>query len=73
MLHTSVHEIPRATLERERALRCANTNLSAFECWMVRSNLDTAREQGITLREQSERLRANGYHRVADAVEAGVA
>jgi hypothetical protein len=44
--------------------------LSAYEQWMVKSNLKSAREDGRTPHEQAELLRGNGYHRVADAVEA---
>lgn len=44
--------------------------LTAVERWMVKSNLRTARETGVTLRAQAAQLRANGYSRVAEAVEA---
>jgi hypothetical protein len=44
--------------------------LSAYEQWMVRSNLETIRETGVTVAEQAALLRANGYLRVAAAVEA---
>lgn len=43
--------------------------LSAYEQWMVKSNLVTACEEGRTAREQAAILRANGYDRIADAVE----
>jgi hypothetical protein len=47
----------------------AYERLSAYEQWMVRSNLDTIRTTGVTVAEQVAILRANGYGRVAQAVE----
>jgi hypothetical protein len=44
-------------------------SLDAFERWAVQSNLQTARENGITLRAQADRLRANGYADIAAALE----
>jgi hypothetical protein len=44
--------------------------LSAFELWMVESNLRTIRETDVTPREQAALLRANGYPEIAAAVEA---
>ena len=43
--------------------------LSPYEQWMVRSNLKTIRETDATLTEQAALLRANGYPRIAAAVE----
>jgi hypothetical protein len=45
------------------------TSLSAYERWMVRSNLETIRETDVTAAEQAAMLRANGYSRIAGAVE----
>lgn len=42
--------------------------LSAYERWMVRSNLETIR-QGMPVQEQVALLRANGYPTIADAVQ----
>lgn len=42
--------------------------LSPYEQWMVRSNLDTIRETGVTVEDQAALLRANGYPRIAQAV-----
>jgi hypothetical protein len=42
--------------------------LTAYERWMVQSNLDTIRSTDITVSEQAEILRANGYFRVAKAL-----
>jgi hypothetical protein len=47
-----------------------NDVLTTHEQWMVASNLETVRKTGVTLQEQAAVLRANGYFRVADAVEA---
>jgi hypothetical protein len=43
--------------------------LSAYEQWMVTSNLKTIRETRVTAAEQAAILRANGYSRIADAIE----
>jgi hypothetical protein len=43
--------------------------LSTYEQWMVGSNLKTIRETDVIPAEQAARLRANGYPRIADAVE----
>jgi hypothetical protein len=43
--------------------------LPPYEQWMVRSNLETIRETGVTGAEQVAILRANGYCRIAAAVE----
>jgi hypothetical protein len=42
-------------------------DLSPFEKWMVKQNIDHATTEGITT--VLARLRENGYHRVANAVE----
>jgi hypothetical protein len=46
------------------------TGLTAYERWMVRSNLGAMRATGTTAAQQAAILRANGYFRVAAAVEA---
>jgi hypothetical protein len=46
------------------------TDLTAYEQWMVRSNLGAMRATGTTAAQQAAILRANGYLRVAAAVEA---
>lgn len=43
--------------------------LSPYEQWMVRSNLDTIDSTGTNAAEQAALLRANGYARIAQAVE----
>ncbi len=43
--------------------------LTPMEQWMVRSNLETIKA-GKPMEEQVAILRANGYPRIADAVEA---
>jgi hypothetical protein len=43
--------------------------LSPYEQWMVRSNLETIRSTSVTVTEQAAVLRANGYLRIAEAVE----
>ena len=45
-----------------------NTKLTPYEVWMVKSNLETIRN-GVSAAEQIAILRANGYLKVADAVE----
>lgn len=45
------------------------TPLTPCEQWMVLSNLETIRTTGVTASEQAALLRANGYHRIAQAVE----
>lgn len=47
----------------------AYARLSPYEQWMVRSNLETIRVTDVTAAEQVAVLRANGYARIADAVE----
>jgi len=42
--------------------------LSPFERWMVKSNLEHVKTEG--LEKIVNTLRANGYYRIADAVEA---
>lgn len=44
------------------------TELSPYEQWMVRSNLQTIRETNVTAAEQVAVLIANGYARIAEAV-----
>jgi hypothetical protein len=46
------------------------TDLTAYERWMVRSNLGAMQATGTTAAQQAAILRANGYLRVAAAVEA---
>lgn len=41
--------------------------LDAVECWMVKCNLEYVVTEGIDV--VVARLRANGYNRVADAVQ----
>ena len=48
----------------------AEHTLSPYERWMVRSNLETIRTTDVTVAAQVELLRANGYQRLAEAVEA---
>ena len=43
--------------------------LDAYERWMVRSNLQDIADGETTRAERVALLRANGYDRVADAVE----
>lgn len=43
--------------------------LSAYEQWMVDSNLKTIRSTDVTPAKQAALLRANGYPRIAKAVE----
>jgi len=45
-----------------------NTKLTPFEQWMVKSNLAYVAAEGIDV--VVARLRANGYNRVADGVQA---
>jgi hypothetical protein len=44
----------------------SETELTAYELWMVKSNLQYVDRDGIEL--VVARLKANGYHRVADGV-----
>jgi hypothetical protein len=46
--------------------------LTPYERWMVKSNLETIR-QGTPAADQVAILRANGYPKIADAVEAASA
>lgn len=46
-----------------------NEPLGAFEQWMVRSNLKTIKDEGIDSAVIVKQLRANGYPRIAAAVE----
>jgi hypothetical protein len=43
--------------------------LSSYEQWMVKSNLETISSTNVTAAEQVALLRSNGYERVAQAVE----
>lgn len=43
--------------------------LNPFEQWMVKSNLDRIRAEGLQPSEVAAQLRANGYPRIAEAVE----
>lgn len=43
--------------------------LSPFERWMVKSNLETIRSTGVSISEHTAILRANGYPSIAAAVE----
>jgi hypothetical protein len=47
----------------------AYERLSSYEQWMVRSNLKTIAEGGVTASHLVATLRTNDYGRVADAVE----
>lgn len=47
----------------------AYDRLTRYEQWMVASNLKTIRETETTARDLITLLRANGFGRVADAVE----
>jgi alanine racemase len=44
--------------------------LDAFDRWMVRSNLDRIAAEGLDVETVVAQVKANGYHRVAAAVEA---
>lgn len=42
--------------------------LSSYEQWMVRSNLETVLTTGVSAAEQAAQLRANGYPKIAAAL-----
>jgi hypothetical protein len=50
-----------------------NKELDAYERWMVRSNLERIRDEGLEVADVVSTLRANGYPRIADAVEQAIA
>jgi hypothetical protein len=56
-------------MEADRVAEAARRaeRLSTYEGWMVRSNLARAEREGVE--SVVATLRANGYFRVADAVE----
>lgn len=44
--------------------------LSPYERWMVKSNLEAIRQGTTTVADRVALLRANGYEKIAQAVEA---
>lgn len=47
-----------------------NTELSVFEQWMVKSNVEQIKAESLDVAKIVALLRANGYNRVANGVEA---